>query len=290
MTLRSALLAAAALALTCWTSLTLCPWGAGGVDHDLAALARAVLRGEELGPPIEAGRRRDEAKLALAAEVIDGRMSLQEAAGHFRRLDEADPGYPPGIPRPSGADPGLYDWVLDSAWATLAQQQQRYAAAARWYAEAFAAHPHGLAGPPTRHRYHGARVAARAGCGKGRDAADLDEASRAGWRGQALAWLRAELEARRRLLEGGPEEARRTAVGNLRHWLEDPDFAGVRGPEALARLPAAERHVWQRLWAGVADTLARAEGSPPPEPKVGSKRPLPERQVDRRPVSLVARR
>jgi hypothetical protein len=31
-----------------------------------------------------------------------------------------------------------------------------------------------------------------------------------------------------------------------------------RGPEALARLPEAERQEWQKLWADVADTLARA--------------------------------
>ena len=57
----------------------------------------------------EAGRRRDQAKRALAAEVMAGRMSLREAAGHFRRLDEADPGYPPGIPRPSLDERALYD-------------------------------------------------------------------------------------------------------------------------------------------------------------------------------------
>jgi hypothetical protein len=44
----------------------------------------------------------------------------------------------------------------------------------------------------------------------------------------------------------------------MQHWLEDPAFAGVREPEALARLPAAERPEWQKLWADVADTLARA--------------------------------
>jgi hypothetical protein len=43
----------------------------------------------------------------------------------------------------------------------------------------------------------------------------------------------------------------------------------VRGPEALARLPAAERQAWQMLWEDVAATLARAEGTTPPEPKAG---------------------
>jgi hypothetical protein len=45
---------------------------------------------------------------------------------------------------------------------------------------------------------------------------------------------------------------------DLQDWLWDSPFAGVRGPDALARLPAAERHEWQELWADVADALARA--------------------------------
>jgi serine/threonine-protein kinase len=123
------------------------------------------------------------------------------------------------------------------------------------------------------HRYHAARAAALAGCGQGRDAADLDEKGRAAFRRQALDWLRAELEVRRRLVETDPAGFH---VG-MEHWLEDPDFAGVRGPEALARLPEAERQAWQKLWVDVADTLARAQGKAPPEPKAGSKIPLPER-------------
>jgi hypothetical protein len=51
----------------------------------------------------------------------------------------------------------------------------------------------------------------------------------------------------------------------MRHWLADADLAGVRGPEALARLPASEQQSWQKLWNEVADTLARAQGKPPPK-------------------------
>jgi hypothetical protein len=51
----------------------------------------------------------------------------------------------------------------------------------------------------------------------------------------------------------------------MRHWLQDPHFAGLRGPEALALLPEPERPAWQKLWADVADTLARAQGKAPPE-------------------------
>jgi hypothetical protein len=49
--------------------------------------------------------------------------------------------------------------------------------------------------------------------------------------------------------------------------LVDPEFAGVRGPEALAKLPESERQPWQKLWADVAATLARAQGKTMPEKK-----------------------
>jgi hypothetical protein len=138
-----------------------------------------------------------------------------------------------------------------------------FVAAARGYAEAFTADPHLLAGRPGGHRYDAACVAALAGCGQGRDAADLDEKSRAGFRRQALDWLRAELEARRRLLEQEPIEAGQTVAEQMQTWLVDPDFAGVRGAEALARLPEDERQAWQLLWADVAATRARAQGTAP---------------------------
>jgi hypothetical protein len=45
----------------------------------------------------------------------------------------------------------------------------------------------------------------------------------------------------------------------------------VRGPDALARLPEAERGDWQRLWANAADTLARVQEKIGPETKPESK-------------------
>jgi hypothetical protein len=258
MNLRSALLAAAALAAAIGICLALGRWGAGRTS-DLADLARAVRHGEELEPHIEAGQRRHEAKRSLGAEVVAGRMTVSEEVGRFRRLDEAHPGYPPGLPCPPGDDRFYCGQVLDFGWVVLVQQG-RYAAAARWCAAVFTAHPHVLAGPPADHRYYAACAAVRAGCGQARDGTDLDETSRAGFRRQALDWLRAELEARRRLLEQDPVKTRSVVVHDLYSWLGDPYFAGVRGPQALARLPGAERQAWQRLWAEVADTRARAVG------------------------------
>jgi hypothetical protein len=199
MSLRPALLAAAALAAAFGSCLALGRWGAGG-NATLSALAGALQQGEEMAPHIDAGQRRDDARRALAAEVVAGRLSLREAIGSFRRLDEANPGYLAGIPRPPGDDRFFCGRVLDFVREILGREG-RYAAVARWYAEAFTAHPDLLAGTPSDHRYNAARATALAGCGKGRDAAGLDETSRAGFRHQALGWLRAELEARHRLLE-----------------------------------------------------------------------------------------
>jgi hypothetical protein len=166
----------------------------------------------------------------------------------------------------------LREDVLDWVWVVFAHQG-RYATAARWFAEAFRADPSLLSGLPTRCRYSAACAAARAGCGPGRDTAELDEETRAAFRRQALDWLRAELKARHRLLEQEPEKAGPTVALDLRAWLGDDHFDGVREAEALARLPEPERQAWQKLWADIADTLARAEGTTPPEPKAGRRLP-----------------
>ncbi len=149
---------------------------------------------------------------------------------------------------------------LALAW--LCQQHKgRYAAAARFYAEAFAAEPAladklGAKGG----RYDAACAAALAAAGQGEDAKTLGEKERARLQRQARLWLREDLAAWRRLLEQEPNKARPVVVQQMRHWQEDPDFAGVRGPEALNRLPEAERKEWRELWADVAKTLDKAQG------------------------------
>jgi hypothetical protein len=274
MNLRPPLLTTATLAAALCTTLAVCHRGGGG-HEDLLAVARGIQSGEELDLRLETQRRGDEARFALADEVVAGRMSLREAADQLRRLEEAGLATPPVVPRPAGDERALRARVLDYVREVLVHQQQ-YAAAARYYAGAFAADPHLLAGPPPSHLYHAACAAAWAGCGQGRDAADLDEESRAGFRRQGLDWLRAELVSWLQLLGKGPENAWAVSC-EMQYWLWDAHFAGVRGPEALARLPAAERQAWQQLWADVADTLARAEGLNPPGPNAGSRRPVPER-------------
>jgi tetratricopeptide (TPR) repeat protein len=156
--------------------------------------------------------------------------------------------------------------------ALLCQQyKQLDAAAVRWYAEAFAADPRIATDLQAGHRYNAACAAALAGCGQGKDASALGDEERARLRMQALCWLREDLQAlakqRKSWWPGEADLARQT----LQHWQQDPDLAGVRGPEALAKLPEAERQQWQKLWADVADLLARAQGKSAPEKKSDTK-------------------
>jgi hypothetical protein len=165
MSLRPALTAAGAVVIALWATLTLCRWDSGGQSH-LSGLAQEVQHGQELESHVEAGRRCYEAKRALAVEVVAGKLSLHEAAGHFRRLEEADASYPPDSPRPPGDEQAVCERLLHFIWDILAEREL-FAAAARQYSEAFAAHPPLLAGPPTGHRCRAACAAARrwAGCG-----------------------------------------------------------------------------------------------------------------------------
>jgi tetratricopeptide (TPR) repeat protein len=115
-------------------------------------------------------------------------------------------------------------------------------------------------------RYYAACAAAIAACGQGKDTAKLDGKERAGLRQQALDWLRADLEAKRPLLEKDANQAGPALHRQMQEWLEDPDLAGVRG-EALAQLPEVERQAWRKLWADVAELMARARGPAAAEKK-----------------------
>ena len=147
--------------------------------------------------------------------------------------------------------------------AGLCSLKRLHRAVARFYDEAFAADPKLV----SQNRYNAACAAALAGCGQGKDTDKVDDKERCCLRCRALDWLRADLEASRLLLEKDENRTGRTVAGNMRHWLDDPDFAGVRGPEALAKLPEAERQPWEKLWKEVADLLKRAQDKAAPEKK-----------------------
>jgi Flp pilus assembly protein TadD len=139
---------------------------------------------------------------------------------------------------------------------------QQNMVAQRFYSEAFAAEPQLTGDQPSDHRYNAACAAALAGCGQGKDADKLDAKERTRLRKQALAWLRDDLKARCRVLDKSPDKAGSDIAPQMRHWLQDTDFAGVRGSDTLAKLPEAERQEWQKLWQEVEALRQRAAQQP----------------------------
>jgi serine/threonine protein kinase/tetratricopeptide (TPR) repeat protein len=156
--------------------------------------------------------------------------------------------------------------------AQLCQLPRRslHATAARFYQEAFGIDAKLADIPGPGLRYYAASAAALAGCGQGKDVGKLVDNDRAALRGQALDWLRADLKAKRLLLENEANKAGPFVLERMQHWLANGDFSGVRGPEALAKLPEPERQPWQQLWDDVADTLKRAQQKAAPEKRAGA--------------------
>jgi serine/threonine protein kinase/Flp pilus assembly protein TadD len=139
--------------------------------------------------------------------------------------------------------------------------KKRYVAAARFYEVAFTSDPK-LAEARNSYRYDAACMAARAARGDGNDAVTLDDKQRARLRRQALGWLTDEFAAWNKLADNAAD--RPVLRRKMQHWQHDPDFAGVRGDAAIAKLPADEQAAWKKLWADVAELLKRTE-----EPKPG---------------------
>jgi tetratricopeptide (TPR) repeat protein/serine/threonine protein kinase len=158
-------------------------------------------------------------------------------------------------------DPGQpADAAERLAFAQLCQQYKKLPrAAARFYADAFAAEPKLAADLRAGHRYNAACAAALAAAGQGEDAMKLADEERTRLRQQALDWLRVDLAAWTQVLDKGPPQARQVLAQTLQHWQKDADFAALREKAALDKLPAAERDSWQRLWADVAALLQRAQ-------------------------------
>jgi tetratricopeptide (TPR) repeat protein len=165
---------------------------------------------------------------------------------HWLKLDARLPAVLQGDAEPADAREQL-------ALAYLCQQyKQRYAAAARFYSDAFSNDTRLADDLQNPHRYNAACAAAVAGAGRGKDAANLDDKERARLRRQALDWLRADLAAYHRLLDKEPAKARLVIKQRMQHWWQDADFSSVRGNDALGRLPEAERRAWRQLWDDVA--------------------------------------
>jgi tetratricopeptide (TPR) repeat protein len=140
------------------------------------------------------------------------------------------------------------------AAADVAYVRRHFELSVRTMARVFVEQP----GSEADHRFEAACRAALCGTGRGEDAAALDPTEREAWRRQALAWLRAELDAER---ERGVRAPRGTA-SRLEGWRTDPDLAGIRDESELAALPHEERGALRELWADV-EVLAANLSDPP---------------------------
>jgi serine/threonine protein kinase/Flp pilus assembly protein TadD len=234
-----------------------------------------------------------ETALCIKLENAEAHCTLGrvlQIQGQYRRaVEEYRLGHEYGSPLPYWPDPSG-QWVRDAerladlegrlpallngqeqpkdtgerlALAQLYRLRKQVVAAARLYGDAFHADPALGDDLSFGNRYNAACVAALAGCGNGTDAGGLSDQERGCLRNQAREWLRADLEATLRLLEERPEKNRSAIARKLANWLADePDFAGVRGNEALASLPEPERVGWQNLWQDV-EALRQRAAAPP---------------------------
>jgi hypothetical protein len=91
------------------------------------------------------------------------------------------------------------------------------------------------------------------------DGAGLTEEQRTAWRRQTLDWLRAEVGAWGKRLDGASPEAKAETRKLITYLQVDGWLASVRDTTRLDRLPAAERKDWQKLWAEVDDLLKKAQ-------------------------------
>jgi tetratricopeptide (TPR) repeat protein len=159
-----------------------------------------------------------------------------------------------GKDKPADASDGL-----DCAF--VCAKKNLKAAAVRFCAETFAVNPALAEDRKAWHRYNAACYAALAAAGKDEGPKPPDEPERARLRAQALGWLRDDLAAWDRHLDGGKPQDRTLVEARMRHWQKDADLAGVRDTDALAKLPEAEGAEWRELWQDVEVLLKRAAES-----------------------------
>jgi hypothetical protein len=111
-------------------------------------------------------------------------------------------------------------------------------------------------------RYNAARAAILSGGSQGKDADKLDAKERARLRRQALDWLLADLKAYQQMMEQSRGTASPMIVQRMQYWLQEGDFALVRGHANLSQLPEAEIQEWQKLWQEVEVLKKRAAEHP----------------------------
>jgi serine/threonine-protein kinase len=175
--------------------------------------------------------------------VLRDKGRVDEAVGHFREAIRLDP-----------KASALAHYYLGAALAAKSQQDE----AIGHFQQALQLNPRLTVARRQLYSslYAAASAALRDVAGPGSAETGPDEQERVGLRRQALDRLRSALELRPQLLNGAKLVDLQPWNGwSLSGWQTEPALAGVRDGPALAKLPAAEREQWQRLWAEVAALL-----------------------------------
>jgi serine/threonine protein kinase/Flp pilus assembly protein TadD len=241
----------------------------GKVSEAEAAFRRGIILGPNsatahlnLGIVLSAQGKLAEADVAWrrAHELCSENSGMRQSIVKHLQQNDRSMRLEPRLPRILKGEEQPADATECLSLTNLCHWKKHFAASARLYGEAFASQPSLADDLTSGNRYNAACAAALAGCGQGQDAAALGTKERGRLRGQSLAWLKDDLKAWRRLLEKDSVKAGSTIGQQMAHWLQDRDFNGVRGAEALGKLPEDERQSWQQLWADVADTLAKSRG------------------------------
>jgi serine/threonine-protein kinase len=176
-----------------------------------------------------------------------------QQAEQFVALNDKLPAFLSGKAEPANASERV--WLAQ----LCGHFKQRPAAAARFYADAFAADPKLADDLQQSHRYNAVCCAALAAAGQGQDAKNLPDKVPLMWRRQALGWLRADLAQYQKLAERPEPQAKQTVRQRLEHWQQDADLVSVRDKAALDKLPDNERQQWRQLWDDVAALLKKVE-------------------------------
>jgi serine/threonine-protein kinase len=161
------------------------------------------------------------------------------------------PAYVAGELRPQSNEDAL-------ALAELCRFRRLYRASVRFCGDAFAGDAHLADDLKAGHRYNAGCCAALAACGKGEDAARLDDQERAKLRTQAVDWLRRDLAGWSKQLGAGKPQDRQVVAAMMLYWQKDGNLAGLRDECAVANLPVEQRQACQKLWADVAALSHRA--------------------------------
>jgi serine/threonine-protein kinase len=137
-------------------------------------------------------------------------------------------------------------------FAELCRATKNYAAAVRWYTDAFAVEPNRPVQNSFRYRDEAACCASQAAAGLGKDLKNPDDSAQSQLRRQALAWLRVNLDS---IAQGEPTLTtidRRDAIRSIWGMQAHVALSGVRDKEELEKLNDTERQDWMKFWADAA--------------------------------------